>query len=384
MRKFDILVMYFAAALSTCVMYATQPLQPLFEALLDITKFQASLFTTSILAPLAVASIIYGYFLEKFSIKTILLVAFVCFGILEICFAFSSSYFWLLNIRASQGLIAPAALTGIMSYISQNSPSQNVAQNIGKYIGITIIGGFVGRFLAGFFNDIFGSWRVFFVVLGILLFVCAFLLSKISSDTNSAYIKPKFGDIAQIFAIPHNKIIFFYIFCAFFAFQAILNFLPFELFKIDESYSGSKTGILYIGYIIAGVSVSFNAKKIVNFFRTAPMAMFVGAVIFIAGILALNFRNFYFIIFAMLIVCLGNFITHSVASGYLNSLAKEHKAISNGLYVSFYYCGGALGSFVPSVVYNHTSWWVFLAFISSFLVICALLSWSLNAKTNSQ
>jgi len=363
-------------------MYATQPLQPLFEEILGITKIQASLFTTSILAPLAIASIIYGYFLEKFSIKKILIVAFCCFGILELCFAFSSSYFALLNLRAAQGLIAPAALTGIMSYISQNSPKNEVAKNIGKYIGITIIGGFLGRFLAGSFNDFFGSWRIFFIVLGAFLLLAAFLLTKISGDAGSSYIKPKFRDIYEIFKQKQNAFIYIYIFCAFFAFQAILNFLPFELKKIDDAFSGSRTGILYIGYIIAGVTVSFNARKIVNFFKFEPYAMLAGCVIFIIGIALLGIRDFYAIIVAMLVVCCGNFITHTVASGYLNFLAREHKAISNGLYVSFYYAGGTLGSFAPILIYNNCSWWAFLAFISLFLLISSIFALLLSRSKN--
>ena len=65
MRDLNILIMYICAALTTCVMYATQPLGPLFSEILEISKFQASLFTTAILAPLSVAGIVYGYILER-------------------------------------------------------------------------------------------------------------------------------------------------------------------------------------------------------------------------------------------------------------------------------------------------------------------------------
>ncbi|MBR2156941.1 MAG: MFS transporter, partial [Campylobacter sp.] len=64
-----------------CVMYATQPLQPHFEQILEISKFQASIFTTAILVPLAFASIIYGYFLEKISIRKVLIGVFFIFSV---------------------------------------------------------------------------------------------------------------------------------------------------------------------------------------------------------------------------------------------------------------------------------------------------------------
>ena len=49
--------------------------------------------------------------------------------------------------------------------------------------------------------------------------------------------------------------------------------------------------------------------------------------------------------------------------------AKEHKGIANGLYVSFYYMGGALGSFLPGFIYNYLGW---IAFLCSLGVVCAL------------
>jgi len=383
MSKFDIFVIYCCAALTLSVMYAPQPLQPLFEANLGITKVQASLFTTSILVPLAIASIIYGYFLEKFSIKKILIAAFFCFGILEICFAFSSNYLTLLNLRAAQGLIVPAALTGIMSYISQNSPPSEVAQNIGKYTGITFLGGFVGRLLAGAFADFFGSWRIFFVLLGICLLIVSFMLTKISGNAQANAIKPTFGDIKASFKIPSIKIICIYIFFVFFSFQAFLNCVPFELAKIDSSYSGAKTGIAYIGFVL-GIFIAFNTKKIVNFAGSAPRAMILGAAIFIIGIISLGIRDFYAIIVAMSVVCVGNFTAHSIASGYLNFVAREHKPIANGLYLSFYYCGGSLGSIIPTMIYANFSWYLFLAVMCLFMAISIIFAWILNAKFSSK
>ncbi|NLK66556.1 MAG: MFS transporter [Campylobacteraceae bacterium] len=359
--------MYLCAGLTLCVMYAIQPLQPLFEHSLNITKFQTSLFTTAILLPLAFASVFYGYILEKFSIKKILVFAFFIFGVSEFIFVNTHSYGAMLFVRIIQGIIAPAALTGIMTYISMSSPKEKVGSAIGVYIGITILGGFVGRFLCGLSYDLSGDWKLFFVLLGASLLVSSFLLSKVSENKTAKIKKTEFKDIFLVLRVKHNARICAFIFFVFFSFQAILNFLPFELLKIDGSYSGSKTSMIYVGYFI-GAIISFNYKRVIGFFKTPPKAMAWGVLIFIIGTLLLHVKDFSLIFTAMLIVCLGNFIAHSVASGYINVLATEHKAISNGLYVSFYYLGGALGSFVPIVLYNR-SWDAFLSFLTLLLLI---------------
>ena len=362
MKRAEILLYYFCTGLTLCILYATQPIGPVFEDELGISKTQATLFTTAIMIPLAFAGIFYGYLLEKIQIKIILVLAFLLLGISEIVFSLTHSYFLLLNIRGFQGLLIPAVLTGIMSYISQISSKDSVANAIGIYIGVTIIGGFMGRALSGFFTDIFG-WRVFFFIIGCIAILASILLLKFSQNIKASYLKPHLIDIIHTLKTRHNLYIFLMIFGIFFTFQAMLNFIPFELAKISDNYSSSKAGMLYIGYLV-GVLVAFNTKKIVAFLGGSIKAIISGIIILIIAIQFFRIESFWFIFGAMVVFCLGNFITHSIASGFINKMATSHKGISNGLYVSFYYFGGALGSFVPGFVYIPFGWGVMLSFIS--------------------
>lgn len=362
MKRAEILLYYFCTGLTLCILYATQPIGPVFEDELGISKTQATLFTTAIMIPLAFAGIFYGYLLEKIQIKIILVLAFLLLGISEIVFSLTHSYFLLLNIRGFQGLLIPAVLTGIMSYISQISSKDSVANAIGIYIGVTIIGGFMGRALSGFFTDIFG-WRVFFFIIGCIAILASILLLKFSQNIKASYLKPHLIDIIHTLKTRHNLYIFLMIFGIFFTFQAMLNFIPFELAKISDNYSSSKAGMLYIGYLV-GVLVAFNTKRIIAFLGGSIKAIISGIIILIIAIQFFRIESFWFIFGAMVVFCLGNFITHSIASGFINKMATSHKGISNGLYVSFYYFGGALGSFVPGFVYIPFGWGAMLSFIS--------------------
>ena len=362
MKRAEILLYYFCTGLTLCILYATQPIGPVFEDELGISKTQATLFTTAIMIPLAFAGIFYGYLLEKIQIKIILVLAFLLLGISEIVFSLTHSYFLLLNIRGFQGLLIPAVLTGIMSYISQISSKDSVANAIGIYIGVTIIGGFMGRALSGFFTDIFG-WRVFFFIIGCIAILASILLLKFSQNIKASYLKPHLIDIIHTLKTRYNLYIFLMIFGIFFTFQAMLNFIPFELAKISDNYSSSKAGMLYIGYLV-GVLVAFNTKKIIAFLGGSIKAIISGIIILIIAIQFFRIESFWFIFGAMVVFCLGNFITHSIASGFINKMATSHKGISNGLYVSFYYFGGALGSFVPGFVYIPFGWNAMLSFIS--------------------
>ena len=363
--------MYFCAALALCLMYAPQPIAPIFENELGISKAKAGLFITAIMLPLAFASIIYGYILEKVSIRKLLGVAFFLLGGSQIVFGLTQNYFWMLNIRGFQGLLLPVVLTGIMSYISQTSSKEMVASAIGKYIGITIIGGFVGRLLSGFFSDYFG-WNFFIILIGILMFAVSFLIYKFTSDVTASFTKPKLKDIALVLKIPHNFHICVMIFCAFFAFQAVLNFLPFEIAALDGEFSGVKTAMMYVGYTF-GVLISFNIKRIVNLFSSSQNTLIIGSTIFLMVLQIFYAESFWVIFWGMILFCIGNFIVHACASAFVNKMADDHKGIANGLYVSFYYAGGAFGSFLPGLVYMNKGWSWFLMVNSIVIAISILL-----------
>ncbi|MBQ9725295.1 MAG: MFS transporter, partial [Neisseriaceae bacterium] len=189
-KLFNLTVLYLCTILTMGVMYAPQPLQPYFENMLGISKTQASLFTTAILIPLSFSSIFYGYLLEKVSIRKLLITVFFIFSLTECLFASVSSYSYFISIRILQGFIVPAALTGIMTYISHTSIKDRIGRAIGAYIGMTIAGGFLGRFLAGLCTDIFG-WRFFFYALSILLLIVAMILTKTLDEIQNTVVKPK-------------------------------------------------------------------------------------------------------------------------------------------------------------------------------------------------
>ena len=100
--------------------------------------------------------------------------------------------------------------------------------------------------------------------------------------------------------------------------------------------------------------------------------MICGVVIFIVGTFLLHTHNFYIMFFAMLVICFGNFLSHTCGSGYINLINLNHKGIANGLYVSFYYLGGSIGSFLPGFIYTNSGWGGFLFFMSFGIVVLSI------------
>jgi len=73
----------------------------------------------------------------------------------------------------------------------------------------------------------------------------------------------------------------------------------------------------------------------------------------------------------MFLLCGAMFLTHATAVGYLNQHASGHQSVVNGLYVSFYYGGGAIGSYFPGYLYRGFGWSGYMLLL--ILVLCLAL-----------
>jgi MFS transporter, YNFM family, putative membrane transport protein len=358
---------YFSTIITICSLYAAQPIQPVFQQEFALSRPQAILFTTLMMMPLGVAPLFYGYLLETFSAKFLVRGAILALGVLEIVFSMAGSYLSLILIRAIQGVMIPAILTSLMSYISYSSSRENVQHSIALYIAATIMGGFLGRFLSGLFTDLFG-WRIFFFVLGILLLLAFFLLGCLERNVKLTYERPNMHQVALLLREGRFRWLYLAIFCIFFVFSALMNFLPFELKKINPAFREAGIGLLYLGYSM-GILVSVNTRRIIGYFGNEPDAIIAGIGIFFLGTMIFFVENYQVMFIGMFVFCTGLFMAHSLLSGLVNKLTQDNKALANGVYISFYYMGGTLGSFLPGVFFEHFGWRVFLLSLLIMLVI---------------
>jgi YNFM family putative membrane transporter len=112
-------------------------------------------------------------------------------------------------------------------------------------------------------------------------------------------------------------------------------------------------------------------------------AMRLGLLVFAAALLGLAAERVEILFLVMFIFCGAMFLVHATASGFLNRQSPERKGIVNGLYVSFYYAGGTIGSFVPGIIYRRYDWTAVLLFLLLFALFALLAAWRLHNPEKS-
>jgi len=369
--RINLLIIVYCIIVVLSIMYATQPLQPLLAKEFDISVIKASQFTAVIMLFLAISPIIYGYILEKVCAKKMLIRASSILLITNIFLGLANSYETFLFLRVCEALVVPAILTSLMSILA-NIDKKNIKFNMSIYVAATVFGGLVGRVFSGFIATNF-SYEYVFYSLSVATLFSIFLINKLDYEGDATMVKPKIKDIVYILNDRRFVIVYFIMFCMFFVFAGVLNVLPFRVKEISESFSEFQISLLYLGYGM-GIVVSLGSKKIVNFFRGEVNTMLVAISFFLFITIFLTNENIIYLFLLLFLFCIGMFIVHTVSTGLANSMKSSQKSLTSGMYLTFYYLGGATGSFFPSIIYKHFGWdimlygFVFILFIVIFFV----------------
>lgn len=369
--RINLAIVIYCIIIILSVMYATQPLQPLLAKEFNVSIIKASQFTAVIMLFLAISPIFYGFFLEKVCAKKMLSVASFILLITNIFLGLSTSYEMFMFFRVCEALVIPAILTALMSILA-NIDKENVKFNMSIYVASTVFGGLVGRIFSGFIATNF-SYQLVFYSLSAALFVSILLIQKLDYEGDTQVVKPKLKDVLYILKDKRFLLVYFIMFCMFFVFSGVLNVLPFRVKEISNSFSEFQISLLYLGYGM-GIIVSLGSKKIITFFRNEINTILVAICFFLFITIFLGNQNIIYLFVLLFLFCIGMFTVHTVSTGLANSMKSSQKSLTSGMYLTFYYLGGATGSFVPSVIYEHFGWDIMLYCLVFILCVVLILT----------
>jgi YNFM family putative membrane transporter len=367
-RYLELIPIILTSVLALSALYAHQPLLPALQLEFGVSREAAAALTTVTFIPLALAPLVYGYLLETVSPIRILKLAVPLLALSALFFAIATSYPQLFIIRLLQGLLIPALLTSLMTWLSARSSAENLQRTMALYIAATIFGGFAGRAMSGLIANIFG-WRFSFVVLALSLLIAFALLTRLKPASGTRFVRPHPQAVLEVLRKPNFLPLYLGVFCLFLVFSAVMNFIPFRLTDLSDQADSMRIGLMYAGYMM-GIVTSLGAPWFIRHLGGEVRTIRAGLIV-LGGILATLATHVVSVLFAaMFLFCGAMFLVHTTASGLVNQMAgSRHRGLTNGLYVAFYYAGGSIGSFAPGIIYQQFGWNMFLLLLA---LICLI------------
>ncbi len=351
----DFFVLLAITVLNLANMYIVHPILPsIQETFSQYNNASIALLMTVVLIPLAIAPLVYGSFLSSLETKRVLQICVLLMGLASVGSYFASTFPLLLFFRLVHGLVIPAIMTCIMAHISLKFRGAVLQQAFAVYVATTIVGGLLGRIFGGFIASLFGNWNSSFLVIGIMTLCILWPLRNLKKRGKAHFARIKLSEFACILKTPGIKSLLFIDSASLFGFLGVATYLPFYLTSFGE-VAEWRISLLYLGYG-CGVFIALYSRDLALFFGSRVRTLRIGTCMFMISLIFFTIPSHLVIFVAMCFVCMGQFLEHSISPGLINRMSTHDRGAVNGLYLSAYYAGGVLGSYLPGLIYEMWGW----------------------------
>jgi MFS transporter, YNFM family, putative membrane transport protein len=132
------------------------------------------------------------------------------------------------------------------------------------------------------------------------------------------------------------------------------TYVNFYLADQPFSLSASALALFFSVYLIGAVMTPLSGRIIdrIGFKRTLTLAVTLS----VCGLLLSLVQSLTVVVLGMAMQATGLFACQSASFGHIGKSAHEAKPAAAGLYVTFYYIGGFVGTLLPGYLWAHGGW----------------------------
>ena len=353
-------------------LYATQPLLPFLARTFHASALRVSLTVTAPALAVAIAAPIVGRIADRCGLRLMIVASAFALAAATLLAATAASLTQLIGWRLVQGLTTPGMFA--VAYIHEEWPAASAGSATAAYVSGTVVGGFTGRALMGTIASAFG-WHASFVVLGALNAAAAVFLwrqlpaERPRHDRESDSVR---GAVSTHFRNPQLLATYAIGFCILCAQVATFTYIPFHLAAPPFNLSTAALGWIFVTYLLGAVVTPLAGRAIDRFGRRRP---FLAAVVVgVGAMLATLAPALTPVIAGLTFFATSVFVTQAIASSHVGAATTDGRALAVGLYSTFYYIGGSIGSALPAAVWARGGWTACVALIVGVQIVMAIIA----------
>jgi MFS transporter, YNFM family, putative membrane transport protein len=364
------------AGLATFVLvYCVQGLLPTLASQFGLSSSTSSLALSATTGALAIAVVPLSTLAESWGRVRVMTIALATTAVLGVLAPLAPNFPTLVGIRALQG-VAIAALPALaMSHMTREVAPRWLGSAIGLMIAGNTLGGLSGRLIAGAVADVAG-WRIGLGVIGVLSIICtvAFRL-VLPPAVAEAPPRVRFRELGPLTLVhlrdPGLLCLFGIGFLVMGAFVTVYNYLGFRLLAAPFDLPAQLVGLIFLGYV-AGTWASTTAGRLGD--RIGRRKVMWGATLVgVLGAWVTVPDNLIAVLAGLLLVTVGFFGAHSLASSWVGRRATLLRGgspgVASSLYLCTYYLGSSIGGAVGGIAYDDASWFGVAVYVSGLLVV---------------
>ncbi|WP_432761344.1 MFS transporter [Rhizobium mayense] len=355
------------------LLYCVQPLMPIFSEDFGVTPAASSLSLSLSTGFLAFAIFGAAAVSESLGRRSLMFISLLGAAICTIVCAVSPSWHMLLVARALEGFLLGGVPAVAMTYLAEEIEPRGLGGAMGLYIAGNAFGGMAGRVVTGTIAE-FLSWRPALAAVGVLGLIAAVGFLCLLPPSRNFIPRNGFDAAFHLkawgghFGNPALPPLFAIGFLVMGSFVTVYNYAGFRLVADPYDLSQTELGLIFTAYLF-GIVASWAAGLLgdrIGHFVVLPAGVLVaalGAAITLATPLPL-------VILGIVLVTIGFFVTHSVASALVGRLARGAKGHASSLYLLAYYLGSSIAGSVGGSFWLADGWSAVVTFILAMLTAC--------------
>jgi YNFM family putative membrane transporter len=351
------------AGLATFVLvYCVQGLLPTLATQFRVSSSTASLALSATTLGLALAVVPLAAIAESWGRAKAMIWALGASAVLGLIAPLAPNFAVLVGVRGLQG-VALAALPALaMSHVTMEVAPRWLGGAMGMLIAGNTLGGLVGRLIASTVADL-GGWRMALAVIGVLSLICT-LVFALLLPVSLAKAPPRIrlrelgGPVRTHLTDPGLLCLYGIGFLLMGAFVTVYNYLGFRLIAAPFDLPTPLAGLIFIAYL-AGTWASTTAGRLSDRLGRRRM-LWATALVAMAGIWITAPAWLPTVILGLLLLTVGFFGSHSIASGWVGRRAAllpgGSPSHASALYLFAYYLGSSIGGTLGGTAYDHGRW----------------------------
>ncbi|WP_042298194.1 MFS transporter [Paraburkholderia bannensis] len=371
------IALFLAGFATFSLLYCVQPLLPVFAEEFHIGAAQSSLALSLSTGFLAVSILCAGALSERVGRRGLIFASMTLAALFNVLAALEPGWHGILVARALEGFALGGVPAVAMAYLAEEISAAGLGFAMGLYVGGTAFGGMVGRVGMSWLSEHL-SWRTAMLTIGVIDIAAAvafFVLLPVSRNfVRRASLNPA-HHIAlwrKHLGAPTLPAVFATGCLAMGFFVTIYNYAGFRLLLPPFDLSSTQTGLIFCAYLF-GIVAATAAGALADRCGRGPVLL--GGVIVAALGLALTLSHALVpVVLGIVVLTVGFFTTHSVASGWVGQLADGAKGHATSLYLLAYYLGSSVLGSWGGWFWQNGQWPSVAGFAFAMLAACAVLA----------
>jgi predicted MFS family arabinose efflux permease len=337
-------------------LYALQSILPLLAEVFNTDHQGVSLSVGATTLAVAVASPFAGWLVSRFTRRTLTSVAVVGLVVSGFNVAAAATLQTLIAWRFVQGLFLPLLIAGVMAFIAEDFPRCRVGRVMANYVAWTIVGGFAGRWVCGLVAAEVG-WRSGLYFLACLNAVSGFVL-WLAIPVRRVRLAPEpphgLRETFETLTDPTLRTAYLTGFGSLMTLTGVFTYITFYLAGPRFALGPDSLGRMFCVYLLGVVVTPLIGRSLarVGHRRTVRMASRVS----ICGLLLTLVPHLGCVVAGLSLISVAAFASQSTASSYVAQTGGQQRTLASGIYLSFYYLGGCVGSMLPGFAWEGAGW----------------------------